>query len=57
MREMLDALDKVAADTDARVVVIEGNGPAFSAGHDLAEMPGARDAAFYAELFSTCVAS
>ncbi len=32
-----------------------GNGPAFSAGHDIAEMQGAPDPAFYEELFSTCV--
>ena len=38
MREILDALDAVGADPTARVLVIEGAGPAFSAGHDLAEM-------------------
>jgi enoyl-CoA hydratase/carnithine racemase len=35
--------------------VIEGRGPVFSAGHDLAEMTGNRDASFYETLFSTCV--
>lgn len=59
MREMLEALDTVAADPDARVLVISGNGPAFSAGHDLAEMQAASgvegSAGFYEELFSTCV--
>ena len=56
MREMLGALDTVAADASTRVLVIEGRGPAFSAGHDLAEMAAHRDAdAFYEELFSTCV--
>lgn len=55
MREMLEALDTVAADPDARVLVIGGNGPAFSAGHDIAEMQGARDPAFFEDLFSTCV--
>src|SRR5437764_803652 len=54
MREILTALDQVAA-SDARVLVISGNGPAFSAGHDLAEMTEQRDAAFYEELFGTCV--
>ena len=38
MSEALDALDAVAADPAARVLVVEGRGPAFSAGHDLAEM-------------------
>ena len=37
------------------MLVIEGRGPAFSAGHDLAEMTENRDAAFYEELFATCV--
>ena len=47
MREMLDALDAIAADSVARVLVIEGNGPAFSAGHDLAEMVDSNRDAFY----------
>src|SRR5262249_22952372 len=55
MREMLDALDRVAADPAARVLVIQGNGPAFSAGHDLAEILGTRAGESYAELFGTCV--
>jgi enoyl-CoA hydratase/carnithine racemase len=55
MQEVIDALDDVAADATIRVVVVEGNGPAFSAGHDLAEMTATRDADFYEELFSTCV--
>jgi enoyl-CoA hydratase/carnithine racemase len=55
MQEVIDTLDDVAADPAVRVVVMEGNGPAFSAGHDLAEMTATRDAGFYEELFSTCV--
>ena len=55
MREVIDILDDVETDPAARVVVVEGKGPAFSAGHDLAEMTATRDAAFYEELFSTCV--
>jgi len=55
MRDMLDALDTVAPDETCRVLVIEGRGPAFSAGHDLAEMTGDTDASFYEELFTTCV--
>jgi enoyl-CoA hydratase/carnithine racemase len=55
MAEMLDALDTVAADAATRVLVIEGRGPAFSAGHDLAEMTSNREESFYEELFATCV--
>ena len=38
MQALIGALDAIAADPAARVVVLEGSGPAFSAGHDLAEM-------------------
>src|SRR5690349_948084 len=55
MREMLAALDEVAADPATRVVVIAGRGPAFSAGHDLAEMTEHRDAAFLEDEFATCI--
>ena len=54
MREMLAALDAVAADPAARVLVVEGRGPAFSAGHDLAEVVATRTPEFYDELFTTC---
>ena len=53
MQELIGALDEVSADPDVRAVVIEGAGPAFSAGHDLGEMVG-RDAAFYEQLFDVC---
>jgi enoyl-CoA hydratase/carnithine racemase len=55
MREMLDALERVAGDRAARVLVIEGRGPAFSAGHDLAEIVAHRDEDAYRTLFGTCV--
>jgi enoyl-CoA hydratase/carnithine racemase len=53
MRELIAALHEAASQTAARVIVIEGAGPAFSAGHDLSEMVG-RDEAFFAELFEVC---
>jgi enoyl-CoA hydratase/carnithine racemase len=56
MRSMIDALDAIAADSVARVLLVEGTGPAFSAGHDIAEMVDSSRDAFYRELFSTCVA-
>lgn len=39
MREILDGLNYVAT-TDARVLVIAGDGPVFSSGHDFADMIG-----------------
>jgi enoyl-CoA hydratase/carnithine racemase len=51
MREVIGALDDLPVGCDA--VVLEAAGPAFSAGHDLAEMV-ARDDQFYDELFTVC---
>ncbi len=55
---MLDALqaalDRVAADARARVVVIAGSGKAFCAGHDLKEMRAEPSLDYYQRLFSQC---
>lgn len=48
-----EALEQVAADPSARVVVLSAEGPAFSAGHDLSEMVG-REEADYRDLFGEC---
>lgn len=40
LRELLDAFAAVGG-TDARGVILAGNGPVFSAGHDLGEIAGA----------------
>ena len=53
MEELIRALESVAADAETRSIVVEGAGPAFSAGHDLSEMVG-RDAGFYQQLFDVC---
>ena len=53
MEELISALNEVGAAPEVRAVVIEGAGPAFSAGHDLGEMVG-RDAEFYERLFDVC---
>jgi enoyl-CoA hydratase/carnithine racemase len=55
MREVIDALALVEKDDSARVLVVQGNGPVFSAGHDLSEMVASREAEFYEELFRACV--
>ncbi len=49
MTDLIAALKGV----DGQVVVLEGAGPCFSAGHDLSEMTG-RTMAFYLELFTVC---
>ena len=49
MQDLIAALRSV----DAQVVVLEGAGPCFSAGHDLSEMTG-RTMSFYQELFTVC---
>jgi enoyl-CoA hydratase/carnithine racemase len=55
---MLDALqsamDRVAADPGARVVVIAAAGKAFCAGHDLKEMRASPSLAYYERLFAKC---
>ena len=48
------ALDAVAADTTARVVVIAATGKAFCAGHDLKQMRAAPSLDYYERLFAQC---
>ena len=48
------ALDRVAVDESARVVVIRGEGKAFCAGHDLKEMRAEPSQAYYERLFAQC---
>jgi enoyl-CoA hydratase/carnithine racemase len=51
--ELMRSLRAAVEAATGSVIVIAGNGPVFSAGHDLSEMVG-RDAAFYDELFAEC---
>jgi enoyl-CoA hydratase/carnithine racemase len=55
MEETIAALRAVSAQADVRAIVVEGSGPAFSAGHDLSEMIG-RNKAFFDHLFDVCTA-
>jgi enoyl-CoA hydratase/carnithine racemase len=48
------ALDAVKADPAARAVVIAANGKAFCAGHNLKEMRGTPELAYYQQLFAQC---
>lgn len=55
---MLEDLDRhltgLGSDPDVRVVVLTGNGPAFSAGHDLRELHSSDDPAFHEAVFTKC---
>ena len=51
---LLEALGRAAADPQARVVVIDGAGPGFCAGHDLRELRADPRRATYERLFAQC---
>jgi enoyl-CoA hydratase/carnithine racemase len=48
------ALQRVAADEQARVVVLASAGKAFCAGHNLKEMRAQPELAYYQDLFAQC---
>ena len=54
MRELGAALADLDRDADVRAVILAGDGPAFSAGHDLRELRS-RTEAEYVEIFDECV--
>ena len=54
MRELHSILSLVGEDRAVRVVVLRGEGPAFSAGHDLREMLN-RSIDAYHEIFDACI--
>lgn len=54
LTEVQAALDAVAADEQARVVVIAAEGRAFCAGHDLKQMRAQPELAYYQVLFAQC---
>jgi len=54
MRELVDAFRAAGSEPETRAVVLRGEGPAFSAGHDLRELQ-CRDVGAYREIFDTCV--
>ena len=53
MHELISAVRSVASQPETRVLILAGNGPAFSAGHDLREMTG-RDITTYRRIFDVC---
>jgi enoyl-CoA hydratase/carnithine racemase len=54
LEALQSALDRVAADEQARVVVIAATGKAFCAGHDLKEMRAQPAIDYYEKLFAQC---
>jgi enoyl-CoA hydratase/carnithine racemase len=54
MRELHAMLSVIGEDRAVRVVVLRGEGPAFSAGHDLREMVD-RSIEAYHEIFDACI--
>jgi enoyl-CoA hydratase/carnithine racemase len=61
LEALIAALDDIANDDRARVVVLAGEGPALSGGHDLREMQAHRNDCdrgreYYVELFARCSA-
>src|SRR6185295_4052834 len=53
MQELIACFKAIGADRTIAVVVLRGNGPVFSAGHDLGEMLGQSEA-FYQHEFAVC---
>ena len=53
LQELTRCFRAIGEDAEVRSAILRANGPAFSAGHDIAEMSG-KDGAFYRELFEAC---
>ena len=54
--ELGEAFASLAGDPDVRCIVLAGAGKAFCAGHDLREMRGRPQLAYYRDLFARCSA-
>ena len=55
MTAVLEKLDRVAEDSEIKVLIIRGNGEIFSAGHDIKEMVGEDlDISHFRKIFATC---
>ena len=53
MQELTDCFRAIGVNRNVPAVILSGNGPAFSAGHDLSEMIG-RTPEYYRDLFDVC---
>ena len=54
MAALQEELDQIGGDPEVRVVVIEGAGRGFCAGHDLAEVRASGGRSFFEALFQQC---
>ncbi|MEO7401208.1 MAG: enoyl-CoA hydratase [Polaromonas sp.] len=54
LQALQSALDAIALDASARVLVIAAQGKAFCAGHNLKEMRAQPELAYYQKLFARC---
>lgn len=54
LEALQQALDAIACDASARVVVLAASGKAFCAGHNLKDMAAHPELAYYQQLFAQC---
>ena len=54
LETLQEKIDAIAKNKDARLVILQGAGKAFCAGHDLKEMIAIRKESYYKSLFQQC---
>ncbi len=54
LTELINTFKKLDKDTTTKVIIIEGSGKGFSAGHNLKEVKGLKKRAKYQKLFNLC---
>ena len=54
LETLQEKIDAIAENKDARLVILQGAGKAFCAGHDLKEMIATRKESYYKSLFQQC---
>ena len=54
LREILNTFKKLDKDNSTKVIILEGAGKGFSAGHNLKEVKGLKKRSKYLKLFNLC---